>query len=132
MDPEIKKILDEHEKRLNALESSGTKRIEQTQPKKQSIKEFLLEKKPKSDVERSLAIGYFLENNENHASFNVADLEKSYRNAKEKIPSNINESVNKNVKKGHIMLAKEKKDGLKAWELTSTGEKYIENGLKEK
>src|SRR3569623_1582333 len=57
-----------------------------------SIKEFLIENPPPTDILRTLAIGYFLENHVGMALFTRADLEKGYSDAKESTPSNI--SVN--------------------------------------
>jgi len=126
---EIKKKLEEHEKRISKLESSF-----QTKPevgkKETSIKEFILSKKPKDDLQKTLAIGYYFEKHEAFFSFNAKDLEEGFRAAKEKIPKNINDKVIKNIEKGHIMEAKEKKNNLKAWILTNTGEEFVENDFK--
>ena len=124
-------MLHEHEKRISRLEkflpseSNIVSRV-----KKISIKEFILSKKPNDDVQKTLAIGYYLEKHEGLPCFNVKDIEKGYRDAKEKPPKNINDSVYKNIKKGYIMETKEKKDKLKAWTLTNTGEGFVENGFK--
>ncbi len=129
MDEEIKKILDDHEKRIQKLEKLLESKPVQTK-KQISIKEFILTKKPKNDVEKTLVIGYYLENFRGMSSFNAKDLEDGFREAKEKPPKNINDMVNKNIKKGFMMETKERKDKLKAWTLTSTGERFVENGLK--
>ena len=63
-------------------------------------------------------------------SFNATDIETIFRSAKERLPSNINDLVNSNVKTAFMDEAKEKKDGKKAWYLTSTGENYVEQELK--
>ena len=126
---EIKKKLEEHEERLSKLES-----LIQTKPevakKKISIKEFIIPKKPKDDVQKTLAIGYYLENYGYLSSFTAKDLEKGFRTAKERVPKNINYKVIRNIHRGFMMEAKEKKDNLKAWTLTNSGEKYVENNLK--
>jgi len=129
MDEEIKKILDNHEKRIQKLEKLLESKPIQTK-KQISVKEFILTKKPKNDVEKTLVIGYYLENFRSMSSFNAKDLEDGFREAKEKVPANINYKVIKNIEKGFMMEAKEKKDKLKAWTLTSTGERFVENGLK--
>jgi hypothetical protein len=132
VDEEIAKImskLEEHEKRISIME-----KVFQTSPeavkKRISIKEFILSKKAKGDVQRTLSIGYYLEKYEAFSSFDVRDLEKGFRDAKEKVPNNINLCVIANIKKGHMMEAKEKKDRLKAWVLTNSGEEHVESGLK--
>jgi len=64
------------------------------------------------------------------SSFNVKDLERGFREAKEKAPANINYNVIQNIKSGYMAEAKERKDKLKAWYLTNSGERFVENGLK--
>lgn len=126
---EIKKKLEEYDKRISKLES-----LSQTKPesvkKKISIKEFILSKKPKDDVQKTMAIGYYLEKYENLPSFNAKDLEKGFRAAKESVPNNINYKVIRNIDQGCMMEVEEKKNSLKAWVLTNSGEKHVENGFK--
>ena len=143
MDAETKKALVDILQAVQALDS-GVARMEsggtssepmqtdqpRTAQRRLSIKEFLLEHRPVDDVQKTLAIGYFLEMNEGMESFNKSDLEKGYRAAKEQVPSNINDKVNMSIKNGHMMEAEGKKDSMKAWVLTSTGEQYVQNGYK--
>ena len=123
--------IDELEKRVEKLEKllalAGTAIA--TKAKKLSVKEFLMTKTIKSEVQKAIALGYFLEHFEGMASFNVDDLEAAFRGAKEKPPKNMNDVVNKNIAKGFVMAAKDKKGSKMAWCLTSSGEKYIENNL---
>jgi len=123
---EIKKKLDEHDKRLSNLESLFQAKPEVVE-KQISIKEFILSKKPKGDIQKTLAIAYYLERHKGLLSFNVKNLRGGFRNAREKVPENINVCVIKNIENGHMMEAEEKKDKLKAWVLTNTGEEYVEN-----
>ena len=94
-----------------------------------SIKEFLLPVKILNDVHKTLLIAYYIEKITRVTSFNIDDIEKTYRSAKEQIPTNLNDKINKNIGKGFLMEAVEKKNNKKAWELTSLGEKSIEAGL---
>jgi len=71
-----------------------------------------------------------LENQEGLASFNVGDLDRVFRLAREKLPKNLNDAVNKNISRGLLMEAAERKDSRKAWHLTSTGERFVENEMK--
>lgn len=123
---EIKKKLEEHDKRLSNLESLFQAKPEVVE-KQISIKEFILSKKPKGDIQKTLAIAYYFERHKGLFSFNVKDLRGGFRNAREKVPENINVCVIKNIENGHMMEAEEKKDKLKAWVLTNTGEEYVEN-----
>ncbi|MEM4258739.1 MAG: hypothetical protein QXL17_06280 [Candidatus Thermoplasmatota archaeon] len=130
MDEEIKKLFEDHEQRIAKLEM-----LIHTKPdiikKKISIKEFILSKKPKDDIQKTLVIGNYYEKYLNVNCFNIKDIKAGFIDAKEPLPSNINQMVNENIKKGHMMPAKEKKDKLKAWTLTSSGERFVDNDLKE-
>jgi hypothetical protein len=97
--------------------------------KRQSAKEFLLSKSTSTETQKVLVLAYFLEKNEGLASLNVQDLEAAFRSAREKLPKNMNDAVNKNVARGLLMEAREKKDAKKAWHLTATGERFVEEQL---
>jgi len=127
---DLMKKLDDHENRISALEGMPAKRT-QVEGKKLSVKEFLLTKKPNDDVQRTIVIGYYLEHFESMDRFNARDLADGFRSAKEPPPTNINDKVNLNIRKGHMMEAKEKKDKFKAWVLTNSGEKFVEEVLPE-
>ena len=99
--------------------------------RKYRLKNLFYLKKPKDDIQKTLIVGYYLEKYDNLSSFNSKDLENGFRSAKESIPDNINYKVIKNIEKGYMMEAKEKKDKLKAWNLTGSGERFVENDLKE-
>ena len=126
---EIKDLLENHEKRIFKIESYFSSKSESI-PKQISVKEFIMSRDPKGDVQKTLVIGYYLEKYKNLNFFNAKDLEEGFREAKEKVPDNINDKVSMNIKAGYMMEAKEKKDKLKAWSLTNTGETFLENGLK--
>lgn len=101
-----------------------------TTSKKLSIREFLLAHPPTTDVQRTLAIGYFLESHAGMASFTGAELEKGYRDAKETPPSNISMNIKRCIEHGHMMEAEEKKDNKTAYVITRSGEQFIAAGYK--
>jgi len=125
---DIKKRIVDLENRLAKLE--GSKKTTDIDRKKLSIKELFRLKKPKNDVQKTLLIGYYLEKYENMTSFNVNDIKNSFRDAKEKLPLNVWDKIQLNLKKGHMDYM-EKKDDLKAYMLTSSGEDYVENDFKD-
>jgi hypothetical protein len=94
-----------------------------------SIKEFIISKAPPNGVLLTLTIGYYLENYDGITPLTAADLEAGFRAAREAVPSNLNDKANNCVKKGYFMEAKEKKDSLKAWLVTRTGESIVEAGF---
>lgn len=126
---DIRKKLEEHEKRISILEDLNRSEPEAVR-KELSVKEFLLEKRPKDDIQKTLGIGYYLEKYRKTRPFNVKDLTDGFQAAKEKIPGNMSDKVAKNIQKGYMMPMKEKKDKLFAYQLTNSGEKYVESGFK--
>lgn len=129
-----KKIL-ELEKRIESIEATSSLSKtdnESIQPKikKVSAKEFLLSKNLSSTVEKALALAYYLERFEQMSSFNINDIANIFQMAKETLPVNPNDVINKNIKKGHLMEVQEKKDAKKAWSLTGSGERFVENDFK--
>jgi hypothetical protein len=126
---EIKRILDQHEKRISDLEKLP--KTEHSEVRKQlSVKEFILQKQPHDDVQKTLVLGYYLEHYRSVSPFNGDDLKSLFREAKETVPKNINDKVYLSIEKGFMMEAQSKKDNKKAWTLTGTGERYVENDLK--
>jgi len=119
------------EERVERLEKqlAGEGAASVARARRLSAKEFMLTKSLKSETQKVVALAYFLEREEGLVSFNVADLEKVFRAAREKLPKNMNDAVNKNITRGFVMEASEKKDSKKAWQLTSTGERFVENDL---
>lgn len=109
---------------------AGKKTVAHASPpaKRTSIKEFLLEHPPTTDIQRTLAIGYFLENNGGMTSFHRPDLEKGYSDAKESPPSNIGVNIRHCIKQGHMMEADEKKDNKTAYTVTRSGEQFVAGG----
>jgi hypothetical protein len=133
-------MLQDHERRIKALEQklmgvaeAPVQQLAPTAPpapKVLSIRQFIIEKSPTDDVQRSLVIGYYLEKQSGFASFNAKDIEKGFVDAREKVPGNVADKILKNVWKGHMMQVSDDKDGLKAYVLTNAGTKFVESGIK--
>lgn len=94
--------------------------------KKISIIEFLKIKKPKSHIKTVLVFAYFLDVYRKMKIFNSEDISKMYDEARIKKPTNINDTINGNVKQGNIMELKEQKEGLKAFSITRSGIEYVD------
>jgi len=131
---QLSKLLNDHETRITKLEEMiyGQPEEQIKGKKKLSVKEFLRLKKPNNDVQKTLAIGYYLEKNEKMPSFNVDDLHKAFKDAKEPKPSNVHAFVNQNIINGNIMDYGEKKEKKKAFVLTGSGERFVENNFGKK
>ena len=93
-----------------------------------SEREYLRDKKPASIVEKTLFLGNYLEEHKGIDSFTAEDLRNAFRAACEPYPSNINDNINKNIRKGFFMEDAPKEDK-KAWVLTLTGEKLVREKL---
>ncbi len=123
------------EQRISLIEdgASSTNIVTMERPtvsaKKMSIKEFLIQVSPTNGVQTTLAIAYYMEKYDGVSPINAADIEKGFRAAKEPVPSNINDKTNMCVKNGHLMEAEEKKDSMKAWIVTRSGEQVAEKGF---
>ncbi len=129
---DLRKSLEDLRQRVSALEIEmqsikGSEQGASASLKMESIKEFLIRANASSDVIKTLLIAYYLEKYEGVTSFNKSDLENGFRQAKERIPANINTTVARNIAKGLIMEVHERKDNLTAWQLTNTGEKAVES-----
>jgi len=117
------------EKRVGILEELLAKPNCEGKPptdKRVSPREFLDLKKTSTAIEKTLALAYYLEHIEQMSSFNVSDLSNAFRMAKEPLPVNLNDMINKNISKGYLMDFQKPKDSKKAWTLTATGEKFVE------
>jgi hypothetical protein len=125
---DLRKSIQAHEKRISHLESVLKERPPQT-AKGISVKEFILDKKPSGDPNKTVTIGFYLERHRKVSPFTIKDLEQLFREAREPVPTNLNDVVNQNISKGFMMETETKKDGRKAWTLTATGEKFVEDGL---
>jgi hypothetical protein len=126
MDEETKKRFEEIEKRLNVLENKR-----QILPcldnssKKKSVKEFILEKSPKDDVQNTTCIAYYLENFENKKILTSKEIQKCFKDAKLKTPLNVPDKVQKAIGRG--WMAKGDKTG--EFYLTSSGEDIVKNNF---
>lgn len=118
------KALEERVLQLENVIKSNSFDIPNANSKQKSPKEFLLEKNPKDDLQRTLYLGYYLEKYQGMESFGVDELREEFRSARTPVPKNLNDKVNKNISKGFFMEV-EKKEGKKAWVLTATGEKNV-------
>jgi hypothetical protein len=114
----------------NSASHTGDRTSATTACKKLSIKEFILDRPPATDIQRTLAIGYFLEVHSDMASFTKGDLEKGYRDAKESMPSNISVNIKHCIKNGHMMEAEERKNNKTAYVITRSGEQFVAAGFR--
>jgi predicted metal-dependent hydrolase len=107
-----------------------TKGIPQASPPQPTLKakspaEFFKKSNPKTDVDRTLAAAYFLEKFRNVQDASAAEIRDVIKEAKRPPPTNINDSVNGNIRKGLMMTAGERENKI-VFVLTSDGEAAVE------
>jgi hypothetical protein len=88
------------------------------------INEFLAKVAPSTHPERVTAIAYHTYRSEG-ASITTKDIADAYTKARARKPQNIPEVIGTCVQRGYLIEA-EKKNGLKSWTITPTGEAFID------
>jgi hypothetical protein len=113
------------------FEETGREKVLQATPTatpKMQINEVLASKSLESHMDKVEAIAWhFLRQGED--SVNSNDIFNAYAKARMQRPKNLTDVINQSVKRGNLTDSLEKKDGRKAWSITHTGEKYIEDLL---
>lgn len=129
MNEEVKKIIADLEARVSKLESAtnGTDPVKPAPTKRAqtSVVEFLREKKPTTAVDKVLVFAAYHENTSGVDIFNTEDILSLWRQAKEAPPANINDLINKNIKKGFVAEEKVEKGQKKSWYVTSSGTEIV-------
>lgn len=123
----FEKRISELENRVDAMEktlspSFGAKPIAISKRKVVSPKEFLIAHSFSTDLEVAFFLCFYAEYILQMDSFNIDDIEQLFQSAKVPVPQNLNDKINKNIQKGLLTVAPEKKNGKKAWVVTITGE----------
>jgi len=92
------------------------------------ISEFLARAKIATDTDRVTAILYhFLRNGQNSST--RAEILQAYSSARIKQPTNLSDVLARCIRRGHVIEAPERKDEQKAWQITLTGERYVDEKL---
>lgn len=92
-----------------------------------SIMEFYnMKGSPKTHTDKAIIFAYWLSKKEGFVNYNYVDIETCYEKALIAKPGNTTDVMNRNQKKGFLLVTTEK-DNMKAWRITSSGEEYVEN-----
>lgn len=134
-DNELMKQIENLQKRVAVLErvlinDEKTADVGDKKSKTQSVREFLLTKRPSTANDHTLVLGYYVEQFSGQGYFSADDIRAAYRSAKLPGPKNVNDTINKNVVKGFIMESGLADLPVKTWVLTASGEDYVEKELK--
>jgi len=91
--------------------------------------EFLASLDLRSQLDQLEAIAYYFLNSDQE-SVTRAEIMDTLSKARLPRPKNLSDVIGRCIRRGHIIVAVEDKDGQKAWQITPTGEKYVEEQLK--
>lgn len=97
--------------------------------RKMSPAQFFKKYNPKTDNDRVLVAGFYLEQVKNLQNFTAAEVRDQIRDAKRQPPKNVNDAINQNIRKGLLMSAGDRDDKI-AFVLTSDGEDQVTEMLR--
>lgn len=134
MSTDLIKKIEELEARVKKLESAsitqtGGGMSTSSRKDRVSVVEFMRSKNPTTAMDKTLVFAVFSEMESGKDTFNTEDILSIWRQAKETPPSNINDLINKNLKKGYIAEEKIEKGQKKSWYITRTGSEIVEKGF---
>jgi len=89
---------------------------------------FLAQLNITTHIDRIVAILYYQYHIGNKLT-TIAELEEAYSSARVRAPRNFSDILAQCIRNGYVVTAKDKKDGKKAWQITSLGEKFVETEL---
>ena len=126
MDEQTTKRIENLENRVAKLEQliGGSSSITQPIVSKRSqisVVEFLRSKNPSTAMDKVLVFAIYHEKQGGKDAFNTEEILSLWRQAKETPPANINDLINKNIKKGFVAEEKMEKGQKKSWYVTSSG-----------
>lgn len=114
-------------------ERESTEQIKRPPPaiSKMQINELLASKNLKSHMDKVEAIAWHFLHQAGESCVTRKDILDAYSKARVPKPKNLTDVINQSVsaKRAHLTEALKKKNGQKAWQITPTGEKYIEEQL---
>lgn len=97
-------------------------------PTDMDLTEFLASKKAATHPDRVVAIAYYTYHTQNGAGVTTQDLTDAYGRARVKKPQNFPDVIAACVRRGRLVEG-ERKDGMKSWVITRTGEAFVEQNL---
>jgi hypothetical protein len=118
----------EHLLHATPLASSAPSPAVAAPPPDMDLTEFLAAKKVTTHPDRVVAIAYFTYHTQGGAGVTTQDLTDAYSRARVKKPQNFPDVIAACVRRGRLVEG-ERKDGMKAWVITRTGESYVEQTL---
>ena len=97
-------------------------------PTDMDLTEFLATKKATTHPDRVVAIAYYIYRTRGGAGVTTQELTDAYSRARIKKPQNFPDVIAACVRRGRLVEG-ERKDGMKSWVITRTGEAYVDQNL---
>lgn len=94
-----------------------------------ALNEFLASKKPESHIDRVLLVAYYYQHSRNEPTTR-AELSDAYTIARMSRPQNLSDIIGKCARKGYLTEYLPGKEDKRAWQITQTGEKYLQEVVK--
>ena len=95
-----------------------------------SAPEYFAAKSRSTEIDKVVLAGYFLERHSEVPSYSIREIRDCLVSAKVSIPKNLNLAMIQAVQKGWMMEVPTGKRRGKAWELTQSGERRVEEMAK--
>jgi len=95
-----------------------------------TLGEFLASLAVKSYGDRVAAIAYYSLHGQQREAVTRKDFLDGLSKARIPKPKNISDVIAQCIRKGHLMDAPEPKDGQRAWQITRSGEKHVQEKLR--
>lgn len=93
-----------------------------------AINEFLASRKSTTHKDRVLLVAYYYLHSKNEP-VTTSEFDEAYTSARMPHPKNLSDTIAKCVSKGYLVDYRDGKEGKRAWQVTQTGEKYIQEKL---
>ena len=106
----------------------ATARPASPSPVDMDLVEFLASKKITTHPDRVVAIAFFIYRTEDGAGVTTRELSEGYSKARVRKPQNFPDVIAACVRRGHLVEGP-RKDGMKSWVITRTGETFTEQTL---
>jgi len=91
--------------------------------KNPTIDEFLLEREPRNDEEKTLFVAFYLDKFHSLRSFTASDLENGFKESEGGIPRDLQGKIKWNVKKGFLFQTD---DSVPTYSITTLGRSQVE------
>ena len=92
-----------------------------------NLNEFLASVSPKSHVDRTTAMAFYSFRSGDDTGVTVEEVLDAYGRVRVAKPKNIHDVIAQCVKRGLLIESGSRKEGVKAWVVTPTGERYVQN-----